>query len=174
MNHSLCIICYETLNHNNIYLLNCCKQSMCNICLNKLNKLICPLCRKTINNDITISHSYIPSINYINFNFNEISYDDDQILLNFRTRRYNRARRHNRATNIEIKYNNPLRPNNNSIYREIIRQGIDEYKNDHNEDQDKDQDVDQIEDHVEDQNKDQIEDHVEDQNKEFSFDDIFN
>jgi hypothetical protein len=157
MNDSVCIICYETLNHNNIYLLNCCKQSMCNICLHKLNKLICPLCRKTINNDITVSHSYTPSINYINFNFNEISYDDDQILLNFRTRRHNR-RRHNRATNIEIKYNNPLRPNNNSINREIIRQGIDEYKNDHNEDH----------------NEDQDKDHIEDQDVEFSFDDIFN
>jgi hypothetical protein len=128
---------------------------MCNICLHKLNKLICPLCRKTINNDITISHSYIPSINYINFNFNEISYDDDQILLNFRARRYNKIKRQNRATNIGIKYINPYsRPNNNSINRETIRQGIDEHKND--------------EDVFQDENVDK------DTDVEFSLDDIFN
>lgn len=127
MNESLCIICYETLNHNNIYLLNCCKQSMCKICLNRLHKSICPLCRKTINNEITISHSYThtPSINYINFNFNEISYDDDQILLNFRTRI------HNRVSNTGIKYVKPYsRSNNNYINRETIKQGIEEHKYD--------------------------------------------
>ena len=128
MNESICIICYETLNHNNIYLLNCCKQSMCNVCLNKLKKLICPLCRKSINNEITISHSYTPQpINQINFNFNEISYDDDQIFLDFRTRRHNRIN--------SIRRNNEpySRPSNNSINREIIKQGIEEHTNNQDE-----------------------------------------
>ena len=131
--------------------------NMCNICLNKLNKLICPLCRKTINNDITISHSYIPSINYINFNFNEISYDDDQILLNFIVRRYNRVRRHNLASKIRIKYINPFYEQITilSIDKQLDKD-IDEHKNDHNKDEDQNQ--------VKDEEVD----------KEFSFDDIFN
>ena len=135
MNEPLCIVCYETLNHNNIYLLSCCKQSMCNICLNKLNKPTCPLCRKTINSETSISHSYTPQyINQINFNFNEMSYDDDRILLNFRERERERNKKHNRVTNNGTKQITPYsRTDSNSTNREIISQGLEEHKNDQNQ-----------------------------------------